>query len=83
MSVRASTESKIDVSLEPCKIRECVMLTVVEHGTHVLNRDLICLSYANTRGVQHNDGHKQGKDMEGSGMWMAHVFSGSTIISDC
>lgn len=61
MSVRATAKGKIDVPLEPSKIRECVMLTVVEHGANVMDQHLICLCYGNNVGIQTGDGQKYGK----------------------
>ncbi len=58
MPVRAAAKSKIDVPLEPRKIRECVMLTVIEHGANVMDRHLIRLSYGINRAIQYDDGQK-------------------------
>ena len=63
MSVRTAAKGKIDMALEPSKIRESVMLSVIEYGANVTNRYLICVSYGNNAGMQCGEGQKYGKRM--------------------
>ena len=83
MSVRATSKRKIDVPLEPRKIRECVMLSVIEHGAYVFHGHVNCLSLGNNCGEESDDDQNKGELLYGSVMFAGHVFSGSTIISDC
>ena len=58
MSVRAASKGKIDMTLEPSKIRERVVLIVIEHGSNVMDRHLICLSDGYIRGMQDGKGQE-------------------------